>query len=737
MDVDDHPVSPTTLDDVLAAGEGVQVVVVDARTTHGRAWLGDSRVRVVTGAAELSSTELRIVGAQATDAPIVAFVDARAELSRGWIDAVVRQSADGDVVAVTGAIEGVGEPTLSFTGSVGQFHPAATRVHDVLFPLPELAIFRRSAIDDIDGFDRDLPWPHAVVGAAWRLRLLGRRSVLDPAISGSATCRCQGDPYAGLELVYTCLGEDALELVLPAAFVVAAGDDASGSATKPVDRFLERFGELRSKRDAVQRARAVDDSDILPLLLAALEPPRFDRGGEHRYRDVVERQRLHTLFEERQRVLVVTPDIFTTRMAGPAIRAWQIAEALADRHVVTLASTASICEVTSPRFDVVAPDDHGLRRIAKDATVVVAQGFAMEGRPYLKAEDKVVIVDIYDPLHLEQLELFRDETAEKRRVTVREATRVLNEQLVRGDFFVCASSKQRDFWLGQLAALGRLNHRTYDDGARFERLVATVPFGVPDAPPVKTGAAIKRVTPGIGDNDKVVLWAGGIYNWFDPLTLIRAIDRVKDRVPEVRLFFMGLRHPNPEVSEMRVSTEARRLARELRLTDQYVFFNEGWVPYEDRQNFLLEASIGVSTHLDHVETEFSFRTRILDYIWAAVPIVATKGDWFADFIEAEQLGLTVPAIDVVSVEAALLRILEDDAFATRCRANIEGVRERFHWPQVLEPMTSFCRSPRRAADLSDLETRATLWASDADRLADWLRHQPKGFDRLRRILAEW
>ena len=44
------------------------------------------------------------------------------------------------------------------------------------------------------------------------------------------------------------------------------------------------------------------------------------------------------------------------------------------------------------------------------------------------------------------------------------ATDVLNEQLARGDFFLCASDKQRDFWLGQLAAVGRINPVTYDDG---------------------------------------------------------------------------------------------------------------------------------------------------------------------------------------------------------------------------------------------------------------------------------
>jgi hypothetical protein len=36
----------------------------------------------------------------------------------------------------------------------------------------------------------------------------------------------------------------------------------------------------------------------------------------------------------------------------------------------------------------------------------------------------------------------------------------------------------------------------------------------------------------------------------------------------------------------------------------------------------------VSTHYEHVETTFAFRTRILDYLWAGLPVVATGGDAF-------------------------------------------------------------------------------------------------------------
>ena len=43
---------------------------------------------------------------------------------------------------------------------------------------------------------------------------------------------------------------------------------------------------------------------------------------------------------------------------------------------------------------------------------------------------------------------------------------------------------------------------------------------------------------------------------------------------------------------MRRATETLALADELGLTGRNVFFNESWVEYDDRQNYLLEAESG-------------------------------------------------------------------------------------------------------------------------------------------------
>jgi glycosyltransferase involved in cell wall biosynthesis len=156
---------------------------------------------------------------------------------------------------------------------------------------------------------------------------------------------------------------------------------------------------------------------------------------------------------------------------------------------------------------------------------------------------------------------------------------------------------------------------------------------------------------------------------------------------------------------MRTALRTRELANELGLTGTHVFFNEGWVPYGDRGSYLLDADIGVSTHLDHVETAFSFRTRVLDYLWAGLPVVATGGDVFADVISDSGLGRTVPAGDVEPLADALLSLLDDPAARRSCADASARLAQAYRWDVVLQPLLAYCRAPRRAPDLLDAVAR--------------------------------
>ncbi len=173
----------------------------------------------------------------------------------------------------------------------------------------------------------------------------------------------------------------------------------------------------------------------------------------------------------------------------------------------------------------------------------------------------------------------------------------------------------------------------------------------------------------------------------------------------------GCGAPEPRGGDDARGGGPRELSAELGLTGVHVFFSDsfasGWVPYEERGRYLAEATLAVSTHHDHIETEFSFRTRMLDYFWAGLPVVTTKGDALADVVAAAGAGVTVEPGTSTGWPRRWCR-----SWVTRRRSPRPARRAPSwpadHWPVVAEPLLEFCRAPYRAPDLADPVIRADL-----------------------------
>ena len=270
---------------------------------------------------------------------------------------------------------------------------------------------------------------------------------------------------------------------------------------------------------------------------------------------------------------------------------------------------------------------------------------------------------------------------------------IFNEQLHYGDFFICAAERQRDFWLGMLAALNRVNPYSYNEDPTLKKMIDVVPFGLPTNKPIHTREVLKGQIDGIGKDDFVIIWGGGIYNWFDPLTLIKSMARIAEIRDDIKLFFMGVKHPNPQVRELRLVNDTIDLAKKLNIFGKNVFFNYGWVEYNERQNYLLESDVGIITHPAHIETRFSFRTRILDYIWAGLPIISTRGDCLSELVEKKVLGITARDGNVEDIVNAIIKLADDKKFYDECLNNLRNISKEFIWEKVCGPIIAFCRDP--------------------------------------------
>jgi len=390
------------------------------------------------------------------------------------------------------------------------------------------------------------------------------------------------------------------------------------------------------------------------------------------------------------RVLILCHDLIGPSMAGPAIRCWEFAKQLGKIHQVTLMGKVH-GEVHPEGFTLVPYSKWGVWKAMGSHDVMITQLL----RPLLWLRKCIssirVIIDAYDPMPLENLEIFKDETPFSRIKKNAIILAAFRRSFKKADGVICANELQRDLWIGFLMGLKRITPSLYDQDPTLRAFIDIVPFGLSSAPPVKSGPGFKSRY-GLPSHAKVVLWGGGIWNWFDPLTAIRAIHLLQQKRSDIYLIFMGIKHPNPGVPAMRMAADAIAQAKELDLFDKHVFFNTGWIPYHDRHNYLLEADIGISTHFLHLETRYAFRTRMLDYIWASLPIVASEGDYFAKWIAEKRIGRAVPCENPVALAQAIEDLI--DRPDPGMKARLAEAAQTFTWEQVIKPLQEMIDAKR-------------------------------------------
>ncbi|NTU85618.1 MAG: glycosyltransferase family 4 protein, partial [Chloroflexales bacterium] len=245
-------------------------------------------------------------------------------------------------------------------------------------------------------------------------------------------------------------------------------------------------------------------------------------------------------------------------------------------------------------------------------------------------------------------------------------------------------------------AAGRVTPARADADPLLRGLIDVVPFGLPAEPPARLGPGLRGVVAGIGPADPLILWSGGLWDWMDPLTLVRAMPAVIERVPEARLVFLAGRHPGA-VASPRAPLAARSLAEELGLLGRSVFFYEQWVPYARRADMLLDASVVVSLHRQHLETAYAaLRSRVLDHLWAGLPSLLSDGDQAAALAREHGLGLVAPPEDQGAVAQALVTLLSDGAMRAGMAARARALAPGHAWPALVRPIAAFLEAAPQA-----------------------------------------
>ena len=342
-------------------------------------------------------------------------------------------------------------------------------------------------------------------------------------------------------------------------------------------------------------------------------------------------------------------------MAAAGSRTTELARALSGKHAVAVAAPGGSAQPGGlDLFQVYdAKRPRSLRDLLRWADVVFAQPLA----PRLLARELsgvAWVVDLLNPQPFEGLEYHKRRPRLERKALERVRIDRIGWAAQVGTAFVCGSERQRDMWLGFLAAERRLDSDLYARDPEMRLLIDLVPSGAPAEPPPAPAEPVLR-GPVFQADARIVMWNGGLWDWLDPLTLLDALALLRREDPRWVLAVSGVKRPSHR-PRMRTNDVVERRVRELGLQEA-VHLPDSWVPYERRADPLLEADVAVSCHVSTLEARFSYRNRFLDCLWAGLPIVCTEGDCFADEVAARGWGETVPPGDPQALAAAMRAVV--------------------------------------------------------------------------------
>ena len=393
-----------------------------------------------------------------------------------------------------------------------------------------------------------------------------------------------------------------------------------------------------------------------------------------------------------KKILIISHDKIGNNMAGPGIRYHQMAEVLSKSFDVTIGffDPTYLPDSSFLRsYNVLHVDNKKFHDGFKDKNSVISMWLSEDMMTFCKDNNIFIAFDVYAPVPVEGLALFMlggEKITADTDYYYRQSYNLYEKFFQYGDLFLFSNRRQLDFWVGYVFGSGIINVSNYLKRNLFERFVIA-PMGIDEKQElIHTKNVMRDSIKGIEKNDQILLWTGGIWNWFDAQTLIKAMEEISKVRSDIKLVFFGTKHPNPDVPAMQEASAALSLATELKLLNKNVFIHEGWVPYEDRINYLLEADVAINTTKDTIESEFAHRTRVLDHILANLPTVATSGDFLSDdIIIRDDIGIVVPPHNVKELVKAILSSVEPKR-NSQLRENISKIRHQYDWSQTLSPL---------------------------------------------------
>lgn len=410
----------------------------------------------------------------------------------------------------------------------------------------------------------------------------------------------------------------------------------------------------------------------------------------------------------KKKILLISNLPITDKNAGPAIRYINITKVLSKNYECCLFSHK--CSNEQKKKYSFLQDGNIFKYIKelKNTDIVINQPSRFRYLFLARLFKKKIIIDLYDPTDVENLEMYKQINGVKSKLVRMYSKLRLVYALKLGDYFVCANEIQKDYWIGYLQAVGRITMNEYNKNNKLDHIIGYLPYGIEESVNEIKNNPILNISKEIKKQDKIIIWAGGIWNWFDSQNLIYAMKNIYSKRNDIKLLFLGIpTNYSKEDPKFKNLSQTIELSKELDVYNKNVFFNNEWVDYEKRNEYLANSYIGISLHYDNLETRYSFRTRILDYLWMDLPFVASKNDYFDQLNGKYNISETVECNSAEAIEQGILELIDNKKEYSLKKKNIIAIKDDFLWENTCRDLIKNIESEVKSSSKIGIITSIT------------------------------
>lgn len=421
-----------------------------------------------------------------------------------------------------------------------------------------------------------------------------------------------------------------------------------------------------------------------------------------------------------------------TKVEGGGLRCWGLAKGIHanDPNVaVTVAYNASYKkELFTDEYEGVSIatwDDASIAELVRGYDSVIVS-YCMGNLSVSVAEsvtpEQQLILDCYVPIYVEMSARRSNNIEEEYEAFHFELDRWASV-LRRGDVYLCANDAQKSFYEGVLGSVGRINPVTYG-----EELIHVVPYGIYREP---AQAKNKPITKLMNDKKALkVLWFGGIYPWFDLTHLIEAIAAVAKDMP-CELTIVGAKNPFNNHPDFIAKYENL-----LSFIDESGYGDivhvVDWIDFNDRADWYLDSDIVVVVNQEGPENKLAWRTRLVDFVWADLPILTNGGDPLGEKLIANDAAARLEELSSAGIESAIRRLATDKKAIARYRKNIGTIRDSLYWDVATRSLVDVINDHNRPKDAlmrADLQVVANPVGSKLSRIKVKARKVPRYYKK--------